>query len=176
MRRRIALRAMVLAAVGAAGVSVALAATTVTVKAAHTAKLGTIVVNGQALTLYHLTGERNGAIKCRATCLKFWPPLIVSAGSKPHAGTGISAAKLATVKRPDGRLQVTYNRMPLYRFASDKKAGQTNGEAIPDGAAGTWYAVSPAGSIVKPRATTTPSTTTTAPTTTTSYGYGGGGG
>jgi predicted lipoprotein with Yx(FWY)xxD motif len=162
----------VVAVACAAGVGTAIAATSVTVKTAHTAKLGTVVVNGQSLTLYHLTGERNGAIKCSAACAKFWPPLVVPAGTKPHAGAGISAAKLGTLKRSDGRVQVTYNRMPLYRFSLDHKAGQTNGEAVADGAAGTWYAVSPAGSIIKPHAAMTTTTTTSA--TTTTSGYGGG--
>jgi predicted lipoprotein with Yx(FWY)xxD motif len=174
--KRLTLKMLVFAAVCAAGVGTALAATTVTVKTVHTAKLGTIVVNGQGRTLYHLTGERNGAIKCKGACLGFWPPLIVAAGTKAQAGTGIVAAKLGTVKRPDGRLQVTYNHMPLYRFAHDTKAGQTNGEAFPDGALGTWYAISRAGTIVKPHAAMTTTTTSSSTTTTTTgYGYGAGG-
>ena len=39
-----------------------------------------------------------------------------------------------------GKLQVTYNGHPLYSYASDSKAGQTNGE----GSDGTWYVVSAA--------------------------------
>jgi hypothetical protein len=39
--------------------------------------------------------------------------------------------------------------MTLYRYAGDSKAGQANGEAV----SGTWYAVSSAGKIVKPAAT-----------------------
>ena len=37
-------------------------------------------------------------------------------GTKPKAGAGISAAKLSTVKRPDGSTQVTYAGFPLYRY------------------------------------------------------------
>ena len=40
---------------------------------------------------------------------KVWPPLLVKAGAKPTVGPGLSAAKLGTIKRPDGGTQVTYN-------------------------------------------------------------------
>ena len=86
----------------------------------------------------------------------------------------MNAAKVGTVKRPNGTSQVTYNKFPLYRYYLDKKVGQTNGEGV-NNAAGTWYAVSPVGQIVKSRSgnTTTGSAgTTTHSATTTNGGYG----
>jgi predicted lipoprotein with Yx(FWY)xxD motif len=66
---------------------------------------------------------------------------------KPSAGSGATASMLGTTKRSDGQPQVTYNGHPLYRFAADNAAGDTNGEGITAfGAA--WFAVSPAGSQV----------------------------
>jgi hypothetical protein len=50
--------------------------------------------------------------------------------------------KLGTVKRPDGRIQVTYHGRPLYSFAEDVKPGETNGDGFKD--VGTWHPARPA--------------------------------
>ena len=40
---------------------------------------------------------------------------------------------IGSITRPDdGKKQVTYNGMPLYYFASDTKAGDTNGQGVGD--------------------------------------------
>ena len=44
-------------------------------------------------------------------------------------------------------MQVTYNHHPLYTFAKDKKAGQTNGEGV-NAFGAEWYVISPAGSKI----------------------------
>jgi predicted lipoprotein with Yx(FWY)xxD motif len=126
-------------------------------------KLGPILVNSQAHTIYLFAKDRNGKSACSANCAKFWPPLLTKA--KPTAGAGVKAALLGTTRRTGGELQVTYNKHPLYTFLLDKRAGQTNGEAnLAFGA--KWYAVSASGrAVIKVPPTTT--TTTTATTTTT---------
>jgi predicted lipoprotein with Yx(FWY)xxD motif len=43
-----------------------------------------------------------------------------------------AAGKLSIVTRDDGSKQLAYNGMPLYYFAADKAAGDTNGSAIPN--------------------------------------------
>ena len=120
-----------------------------TVKTAKNTDLGTVLVNSTGRTLYHFTSDTRTKVKCTASCMAQWPPLLVGAGAKPVAGPGISVAKLGTLKRADGGLQVTYSGMTLYRYAGDSKAGQANGEAVGN----KWYAVSSAGKIVKPAAT-----------------------
>ena len=60
---------------------------------------------------------------------------------------GAKASLLGTIKRADGRLQVTYNHHPVYTFFQDSKKGQTNGEGLDDFGA-EWYAVSPAGGAI----------------------------
>jgi hypothetical protein len=72
---------------------------------------------------------------------------VIAAGVKPVAGPGLDARKLGTIKRPDGRLQVTYNGLALYRDVYDK-SGQANGQ----GQDSLWYAVTPAGAVTKARA------------------------
>jgi predicted lipoprotein with Yx(FWY)xxD motif len=98
--------------------------------------LGTILVNSQGMTLYHLSGEVNGKFICTSsTCLGVWHPLIA-----PSSGTSSSeVGSLGTVKRPEGTVQVTYKGTPLYTFTGDKQAGETKGQGIKD--VGTWSAV-----------------------------------
>ncbi len=148
MTKRLAARAILLTVLAALGVGTALAVAGPILKTAHNAKLGTILVSSQGLTLYHLTSEKNGKLVCTGQCATFWPPVLWSGKGKPPLGPGVTAAKLGTVRRPDGTLQVTYNKFPLYRYSADKKAGDTNGEGVA-GSPGTWYAVSSAGAVVK---------------------------
>ena len=130
-----------------------------TVQAVTNRALGTkIIVDSGGFTLYHRTSEKKGSISCTVTCRKSWPPLLVVGSAKPVAGAGLSASKLRTVKRPDGGVQVTYNGYALYLYSGDKKAGQTTGQGV----AGLWYAITPAGAVTRPTATTAPATTTTA--------------
>jgi predicted lipoprotein with Yx(FWY)xxD motif len=176
MGTRVVRRVLPLALLAAIGAGVAVAATgthTGTVNTAAT-KYGAVLASSNGRTLYHLTAEKRGKIACTGTCAKAWPPLTVKQGAKPTAGTGIKQAKLGTIKRPDGSMQVTYNGYALYRYGDDTKKGDAKGE----GENGVWFAVSPAGALVKSSgATTKPGSTTTTPTTTngnttTSRGYG----
>jgi predicted lipoprotein with Yx(FWY)xxD motif len=87
------------------------------------AKLGTILVSGK--TVYTLKANKT---PCTARCLKIWPEVVLPKGSKKaKAGHGVNAAKLGTVKRAKGALQVTYAGKPLYWFSGDKAVGQVNG-------------------------------------------------
>jgi len=119
-----------------------------TVSTASTS-LGRIVVNSGGRTLYMFSKDKNDKSACAGMCAKFWPPLI--AAGKPRATGGARASLLGTTKRADGRMQVTYNRHPLYTFVKDTKKGQTHGEAFSAFGA-KWYAVSPAGAKVVPHA------------------------
>ena len=111
--------------------------------------LGRVLVDSHGRTLYLFQKDKPGRSACNGTCADFWPPLVTAA--KARAGSGARAAMLGTIKRADGRLQVTYNGHPLYTFKLDTKAGQTRGEALTEFGA-TWYAVSANGSKVKPAA------------------------
>jgi predicted lipoprotein with Yx(FWY)xxD motif len=92
-----------------------------------------VLVTRARMTLYSLSAETHGRFICKdKTCLSVWHPLVVGRGTKP---TG--ASHLATVRRPDGRTQVTFSGKPLYTFAEDKKSGQAKGEGFKD--VGTWH-------------------------------------
>jgi len=51
-----------------------------------------------------------------------------------------------SIKRPDGRMQVSYNGLALYRDVYDKSSGQVNGQ----GQDRSWFAVTPAGKVTAP--------------------------
>jgi predicted lipoprotein with Yx(FWY)xxD motif len=175
MKKRISLRLVILVVLAAVGVGTALAVSGPIVKVSHNAKLGAnILVDAHGLTLYHLTSE-HGTIACNGQCTTYWLPVMWAGKGKPVLGAGLKAAKLGTIKRSNGKLQVTYNKFPLYRYYLDKKPGQANGEGVAD-APGTWYAVSTAGTIVKgasgPSGATTTGNSTTSDTTPTTTGRG----
>src|SRR5206468_1657017 len=108
--------------------------------------LGRILVNGSSRTLYLFEKDTHGKSTCAGQCAGFWPPLLAS--GKPLATAGAKASLLGTIKRADGRLQVTYNHHPLYTFVKDTKKGQTNGEEV-NAFGAEWYALSPAGGKVE---------------------------
>ncbi|HEY2740724.1 MAG TPA: hypothetical protein VGI69_00920 [Gaiellaceae bacterium] len=110
--------------------------------------LGQVLVNSRGHTLYLFGKDRNGKSACSGQCASFWPPLIAS--GKPGATGGVKASLIGTIKRADGRRQVTYNHHPLYTFVKDKQKGQTKGEGV-DAFGAKWYAVSPAGAKVVPK-------------------------
>ncbi len=119
-----------------------------TVVSTASSSLGRVLVNSRGHTLYLLSADKNGKSSCNGMCTKFWPPLI--AAGKLHAAAGAKASLLGRTKRADGRMQVTYNRHPVYTFVKDTKKGQTNGEGV-NGFGGIWDAISPAGTAVQKR-------------------------
>jgi predicted lipoprotein with Yx(FWY)xxD motif len=131
----LALAALAAAPAGAgARTSASASATRKVVKEAENSTLGkTILTNNSGRTLYSLSVEKKGKFICTGSCLSVWHPLTVPAGVTPEG-----PVKLGTVKRPDGRTQVTYKGLPLYRFGGDTKSGEVNGEGIKD--VGTWHA------------------------------------
>jgi predicted lipoprotein with Yx(FWY)xxD motif len=125
---------------------------TVLVGSAANASLGkTTLVTAGGMTLYHLTGESTAKITCTGSCAKTWPPLLVAKGARVRAGAGVSSASLAVVRRPDGKRQVTYAGLPLYRYAGDAKTGDAKGEGV----GGAWFAVTPVAAAPAPPGTTT---------------------
>jgi predicted lipoprotein with Yx(FWY)xxD motif len=117
---------------------------TVVVKSASSS-LGTILVDSQGMTLYHLSGEQNGKFICTSSaCLGVWHPLIAPSSGTPSGEVG----SLGTAKRPEGTVQVTYKGTPLYTFAQDKQTGETNGQGIKD--VGTWSVITTSSSRTPP--------------------------
>ena len=92
--------------------------------------LGTVLVDGQGLTLYmFVPDDQRGRSTCYDTCASGWPPLRLPTGvTVPVAGGQAEPSLLGTTTRKDGGLQVTYNGWPLYIWAGDTEPGQATGQ------------------------------------------------
>lgn len=148
MKRYFLILSAAAALVSLALLSTALAATgpqAARVSAAQSS-LGKIIVDGQGRTLYLFEKDNRGRSACSGTCAMYWPPVITH--GKPIAGRGLKSSLLGTIRRANGARQVTFAGHPLYRYALDTKAGQTNGEGLQDFGAG-WDALSPAGKKIE---------------------------
>jgi predicted lipoprotein with Yx(FWY)xxD motif len=97
---------------------------------ADKAKVGRVVVDAQGRTLYRFTAEAQGRPVCTGSCASTWLPATVTSAS------GLPA-HVATVKRDDGALQLTYDGHPLYRYAGDGSTADANGEGV----GGQWFVV-----------------------------------
>jgi predicted lipoprotein with Yx(FWY)xxD motif len=141
------------ALIAAIGAGAAMAATSAvhssatSVKLVDNVKFGKMLVGPTGRTLYRYTVDRKGVNRCtkNATCAKYWPELLVKAGTKPAGGAGVSASLLGTIKAAHGMAQVTYAGFPLYYFAGDTKAGATSGQGLD----AKWYVVNAKGALVK---------------------------
>jgi predicted lipoprotein with Yx(FWY)xxD motif len=110
--------------------------------------LGRILVDARGRTLYLFQKDRGTASTCYGACASIWPPLTTK--GKPLAGPGVLASRLGTTMRKDGKVEVTYNRHPLYYYAGDTKRGQTAGQGL-DQFGAEWYVLSAAGQKVEHR-------------------------
>jgi predicted lipoprotein with Yx(FWY)xxD motif len=111
------------------------------VKTRH-GKLGTVLVDGHGRTLYLFQRDKTTRSRCSGACATDWPPLLTS--GKASASGSVRKALLGTSRRGDGTTQVTYKGHPLYTYAGDAKAGDTNGQGVSAYGA-RWYAVLPSG-------------------------------
>jgi predicted lipoprotein with Yx(FWY)xxD motif len=148
-RRRAWFVATLAAVIGIAGCASAAAtgAPTYHLQARTIGGLGRIITDGQGFTLYMYVPDHQGTSRCTGFCAQQWPPLLLPSGvDKPTAGPGVVASLLGTVRRSDGRLQVTYNSWPLYLWIGDNAPGQATGQADD---MGLWYVVSVSGAVDK---------------------------
>jgi len=113
--------------------------------ASPTAALGTVVVDGTGYTLYRFDKDKPKPSKsnCNGSCATQWPPVLVASADEAKAVKldGVDAGAVGTVKRADGKLQLTIGGWPVYRYSGDKAAGETTGQGVGK----VWFAVTPAG-------------------------------
>lgn len=105
--------------------------------------LGTIVVDGKGMTAYLYDKDTKGATSsaCSGQCAAAWPAIESSSATPTVQGV---TGTVGTITGTDGKPQVTLDGWPLYTYAADTQAGQTNGQGV----GGIWWVVSPAGAPI----------------------------
>jgi len=82
---------------------------------------GEILQSTNRLPLYYWQQEKRvgGKIRCTGQCARAWPPLVVKSRSAVRARLAGVKGVFGVVRRPDGRLQVTFRGLPLYAYHDD---------------------------------------------------------
>jgi predicted lipoprotein with Yx(FWY)xxD motif len=121
--------------------------------------VGMVLVDRSGETVYSPQQEAHGKILCTGSCLGFWFPVSVAAGTRPQAAPGMSGA-LGTIHRgDDGLTQLTYNGRPLYTFRLDQGPGELHGSNFRDqfgGTSFTWHVVPASGAVASSRQSAKP--------------------
>jgi predicted lipoprotein with Yx(FWY)xxD motif len=117
-----------------------------TIKAAKS-RYGTVLFDGKGRALYGFTRDKRGKPStCYGACAAAWPVYY-----KPRAiraGNGVDPHLIGTVKRKDGRRQVTYGGWPLYYYVGDTSPGAISCQNVRE-FGGLWLVVRPNGSLVR---------------------------
>jgi predicted lipoprotein with Yx(FWY)xxD motif len=114
--------------------------------AAKASRFGKVLFDGRGFVLYAFTRDR-GESACYGACAKAWPPYFAPKGTL-RVAPGVRRSLLATVKRKDGRRQVTYAGRPLYYYVGDTRAGQILCQDVFE-YGGRWLIVRPSGKLVR---------------------------
>ena len=126
--------------------AIAIAATPTAMKgtARVSGKSRSVVVDSRGQTLYAVSGERVGNLKCiNQTCFSTWLPYKVMANQSLTRGAGVTGT-LSKLQRVRARFfQVMLGGRPLYRYAGDNNSkGSAKGQGVRS-FGGTWGVVSP---------------------------------
>lgn len=85
----------------------------------RTSAFGPILFDGSNRALYAFTRDRRGGRStCYGACAAAWPPYYAKRRAFRVVG-GAKRSLLGTVRRRDGRLQITYAGRPLYYYVDD---------------------------------------------------------
>ena len=110
-------------------------------------RYGRVLFDGRGRALYAFTRDRRGGpSRCYGACAAAWP--VYLAGGTLRAGPGVKQRLLGTVRRRDGRRQVTYDGRPLYRYVGDRRAGRVGCQNVSE-FGGLWLVVRPNGTLVR---------------------------
>jgi predicted lipoprotein with Yx(FWY)xxD motif len=82
-------------------------------------QFGPVLATPKKQALYTWNVEKDFKIHCKGSCAKLWPPLIVRSKAAVPARIARIMGMFGTIRRPDGRLQVTYNRRPVYTYVHE---------------------------------------------------------
>ena len=106
------------------------------VRLGNDATLGSILTDSDGFSLYFFSLDSKGDSNCTNGCLTNWPVFYVD---DLTLDSGLDATDFGTITRSDGEMQTTYKGWPLFLFANDAAAGNTNGDGVGD----VWYIAKP---------------------------------
>ena len=104
-------------------------------------EFGSMLFDSKKQAIYIFEKDPEGETVCYDECAEAWPPVYTK--GQPKAGGGVKDALLGTVKRRDGRLQVTYAGQPLY-FYDHEGPGEVRCHNV-NLNGGLWWVVGPDG-------------------------------
>ena len=104
-------------------------------------EFGSMLFDSKKQAIYIFEKDPKGETVCYDECAEAWPPVYTD--GEPKAGDGVKDALLGTVKRRDGRLQVTYAGQPLY-FYDHEGPGEVRCHNV-NLNGGLWWVVGPSG-------------------------------
>jgi predicted lipoprotein with Yx(FWY)xxD motif len=109
-------------------------------------RYGPILFDGKDRVLYGFTRDkRGGKSTCYGACARAWP--VYFSKGKVKAMRGVRQSLIGTVRRRNGRLQVTYNGWPLYYYAHEGPR-EVKCQGV-DEFGGLWLVVKPNGRLVR---------------------------
>jgi predicted lipoprotein with Yx(FWY)xxD motif len=109
--------ALVVAALAASSAGAGAAAPVTKVRVSP---FGNVLATPKRQALYYWNVEkRDFKVHCTGACAQAWPPLIVRSASAVRRVVAGITGTFGTIRRPDGKLQVTRNKLPLYTYAHE---------------------------------------------------------
>lgn len=109
-------------------------------------EFGRVLFDANGQVVYIFENDRPNRSACTsAECVEAWPPVLTR--KPPTAGGGVDSGRLGTIRRGDGKLQVTYNGRPLY-FYEHEGPGEIKCHNV-NLHGGLWWVVTPAGERVE---------------------------
>ena len=78
---------------------------------------GRMLFNSNRQAIYIFQRDRKNKTNCYGECARAWPPVYTK--GRPRAGPGVNNSLLGTIRRRDGRRQVTYDGKPLYYYVNE---------------------------------------------------------
>jgi predicted lipoprotein with Yx(FWY)xxD motif len=132
----VALAAAVVASAGQP--ATAAAGTRITVRSSE---FGRMLFGPDRQAIYIFQRDRRNRTNCHGECARLWPPVYTRGA--PVAGRGVRESLLGTIRRRNGRRQVTYNGKPLYYYAHEGPGQVLCHNVNLNG--GLWWVVGPNG-------------------------------
>ena len=104
-------------------------------------EFGEMLFDAGKQAIYMFEKDPQGESVCYGECAEAWPPVFTD--GEAVAGEGVKASLLGTLRRRDGKLQVTYAGKPLYYYAHERPGEVRCHNVNLNG--GLWWVIGPDG-------------------------------